>query len=145
MGSPDRTLYTLDQDSGIHKVDLPLPGAHLPALSALTEVEIQLYSEEVSCRLAALLSSVHSAPALSSVTFASPIQISALTFPSSGPWVSVDKWLARLAGKRDRTEAGLVVVLIPWSEGNTNWEGYFPEFSMAGGQLTVELVSDPGW
>jgi len=140
---PDRSTFTIDHSFAIWKVDVPLPEVHLPPLSALARVEIQLYSEGISGRLVDLLSSIHSAPALSSVTFTFPVRHGASVFPPPGPWVGVDKWLARLTGDRGRAEGGLTVMLKPWPDGDSNWEGYFPTFRMAGGKLTVEFASAP--
>ena len=145
MDLPDKYTLTMDHNFAIRRVHIPLSDVHLPPLSALTRVDIQLYSEEVSGRLVALLSSIRSAPVLSSITFTFPVHPSALIYPPTGPWVGVDKWLARLASDCGRSEGGLTVMLKPWPEGNSNWEGYFPAFRMAGGQLTVGLASAPSW
>ena len=141
----DGSTFTIDHDFAIRKVHIPLPEVHLPPLSVLGRVEIQLHSEEVSVRLVDFLSSIRSAPVVSFITFMFPVQPRAPVFPPPGPWVRMDKWLARLASDRGRTEGGLIVILEAWPEGDSNWERYFPAFRMAGGQLTVGLVGAPGW
>ena len=138
-GPSDRSTFTIDHGFALRKVDVPLPKVHLPPLSALARVEIQLYTGGVTGRLVDLLSSIHSALVLSSVTFTFPMRHPASVFPPPGPWVSVDEWLARLVSDCGRSGGGLVVMLKPWPEGNSNWEGYFPAFRKAGGHLTVEL------
>jgi hypothetical protein len=102
-------------------MDTPLPQVHLPPLSTLTKVNIHLCSNDVSGRLADLLSSIHSAPALSSVTFTFPARHAACAFSSSGRWIGVDKRLGRLASERGKAEGGLLVMLTPWPEGNSSW------------------------
>jgi len=129
---------TVDRTFAIRMLHTPLPEVHLPPLPALARVDIQLYSEGVSGRLVDLLSSIHSAPVLSPVTFKFPVRFRASGFPPPGCWVDMDNWLARLASDRSRTEGGLIVMLKPWPDGNSNWEGYFPEFRMAGGQIAIE-------
>ena len=141
-GPPDRPIFTMSR-SRLGIVDKPLPEDHLPPFSALTRVRIRLYFGNVSGRLANLLSSIHSAPTLSTATFKFPARHSALAFPSSGPWVMVDKWLAWLASDRGETKGGITVTLGGWPDGDSNWERYFPGFRMAGGQLTVEPESTP--
>jgi len=127
---------TVDRTFAIRTLHTPLPEVHLTPLPALARVDIQLYSEGISGRLVDLLPSVHSAPVLSSECDVQiPCTIPRIRFPSPGSWVDMDNWLARLASDRSRTEGGLIVMLKPWPEGNSNWEGYFPEFRMAGVSL----------
>ena len=137
IGPPDQPRFM------VHRADVPLPEVHLPPLSALTWAGIALYSNDISGRLADLLSSIHSAPALSSVSFAFPIWHAANPFPTSGPWTRVDKWLARLADKRNKAGERLAVMLSPWTKGDSNWEGYFPEFRKVGGWLMVGATTTP--
>ena len=86
--------------------DAHLPRAQLPASSALTSMEIQLYSVQPSDRPADLLTAIDSAPALSSVTFGLFVDLAVVQS-------DIDKWLARLAGERNKAGAGLVVMLGP--------------------------------
>ena len=95
-------------------------------------MEIQLYSVQPSDRLAELLTAIDSAPALSSVTF--NLFVGLAVFQSD-----IDKWLARLAGERNKAGAGLVVMVGPWPKENTVRKGYFPEFRKVGGELRVDL------
>jgi hypothetical protein len=39
----------------------------------------------------------------------------------------------------------LSVVLAGWPEDNPNWEGYFPEFSRAVGELRKEIHDHDNW
>ena len=100
---------------------------------------VDVTSENSTARHASFLSSIHSAPEPSSVTFsfagrwATPSM-----FPSSGNWIVVDRWLARMVATRTTAKAGLMVVLARWPEDNPNWEGYFPEFRRDGGELRRE-------
>ena len=41
--------------------------------------------------------------------------------------------------------AGLRVILAGWPEDNPNWEGYFPEFRGAGGELRREIHDHDYW
>ena len=50
----------------------------------------------------------------------------------------MDEWLARMVAARAVKKACLKVVLTGWQEDNSNWEGYFPEFRRAGGELRRE-------
>lgn len=126
----------------ISEVNTPLPQKilRLPTLSTLATLKIDICSVEISDRLEYLLSSIQSAPVLSSVTFAIRGSLPWLALPTPDQWVGVDKWLIQLAGERDKAKGGLEVMLSRWPRGNTNWEGYFPEFREAGGRLTVEFV-----
>jgi hypothetical protein len=55
-------------------------------------------------------------------------------FPSSDPWVEVDKWLAKMA-RQTEVKGSLTVKLAQQQEDGTALEGYFPEFRKAGGKL----------
>ena len=57
----------------------------------------------------------------------------------------MDKWLARMVATRTVAEAGLRVILAGWPEDNPNWEGYFPEFRGAGGELRREIHDHDYW
>lgn len=145
IGPPDRSLFVIAaQNFTIGEVDVPLPSFRLPPLSALATLKIQLFSKEVSDRLADLLSSIHSAPVLSSITFIFPTLQAGQAFPTTGCWVGVDRSLARLASERIAAEGGLEVMLEPWPKGNTSWEEYFPKFKEAGGQLRAVFDSARG-
>ena len=89
------------------------PPAHLPPFRVLTTMEIETNSGPLSARLASFLSSILSAPALSSITFRYLGSNPREDIPVSSVWKDVDRYLARLAAqtKRDRS---LTVVLVPW-------------------------------
>ena len=112
------------------------PVAHLPPLSVLTSIKVTIYSGSLSARLAEFLSCIPSAPALSSVTFKYSKATPAEDIPASRPWITVDKWLARLA-MHAKAKGSLTLVLTPWPEGNSKWEECLPEFREAGGELNV--------
>ena len=57
-------------------------------------------------------------------------------YGSSGPWVDVDKWLARMA-MQTKVKGSLTVILAQWSEDKPSQERYFPEFRKVGGKLRV--------
>ena len=58
----------------------------------------------------------------------------------------MDDWLARMATARGvGVNIGLRVVLTGWPEGDLCWEGYFPEFRGAGGELKREIHDDECW
>lgn len=111
-------------------------------LPALTTIDIGFYSEP-SNYLADILSSIHSAPALATVNFVCEEWYSGETFPSSGPWASVDKWLARMA-TQVAVKGNIVVTLERWPDGGSAWEEYFPEFRKAGGELRVTTIVGEG-
>lgn len=126
-------------------VDLPLPVIHLPPFPSLTRVRVNLGTEDITARLAGLLSSIRSAPELSSVTFSlSDTWSLPRDFPSSGNWTLVDKWLAWVFTTRTMAKGGLRVVLAGWLGGDQNWKGYFPEFRRAGGKLR-KTIHDPDY
>ena len=109
-------------------------------------VRVELATGFLPGRLASLLSSIHSAPNLSSVTFSfADRSATPSVFPSSGNWVVADKWLAWVATVRTTAKASLMVVLAGWPEDNPNWEGYFPEFGRAGGILRREIHDHEYW
>ena len=62
-------------------------------------------------------------------------------FPSSGPWVDVDKWLARMT-LRTEVKRSLRVVLMQEQGDRSVWEGYIPEFRKAGGEVKIETKTD---
>jgi hypothetical protein len=109
----------------------------LPPLPALTTLRIDLRLSSPFPRLAYILSSIHSGPALASITFASDGGWYGERFPSSGPWVDVDRWLAKMALQTE-ARGGLAVVMTQQSEGGPAWEGSLPEFRKAGGKLKIE-------
>ena len=89
-------------------------------------------------RLVYILSSIHSAPALTSLTFTPEEGWYGGCFPSSGPWVDVDKWLARMALQTE-VKGSLTVVLVQRLEEVPGvLEGSLPEFRKAGGELKIE-------
>ena len=57
----------------------------------------------------------------------------------------MDKWLAQMALIPATGKAKLRVVLAGWQEDNPNWEGYFPEFRRAGGELRREILDCGYW
>ena len=121
--------------------------AYLPPLPALTSVKLEIRSGTLSPRLADIISCIRSVPALSSVTFNYPKMSGVEVVHASSQWIDVDKSLMRLAMEVN-SKRSLVVVLTPWSEGNSSWEEYLPEFRRAGGELRVSpgnqaLIS--GW
>ena len=117
------------------------PPAHLPPFRVLTTMEIETNSGPLSARLASFLSSILSAPTLSSITFRYLGSNPREDIPVSSVWKDVDRCLARLAAqtKRDRS---LRVVLVPWPVEDLEWEGCLPEFRKAGGELKVEFNAD---
>jgi len=115
------------------------PVVPLPPLLALVTMEVDIHLGSLSDRLADFLSCIRSAPALSSITFKYVKRFPVEDIPASGPWISVDKWLARLATDV-RTKRSLTVVLTPWLEGNSQLEEWLPEFRKAGGELKVEKL-----
>jgi len=112
------------------------PVVHLPPLSALTSMEVTIHSGSLSPRLAEFLPCIRSAPVLSSITFKYPKATPIEYIPASRLWIDMDKWLARLA-MHVKTNKRLSLVLKPWPEGNSEWEGCLPEFRKAGGELSV--------
>ena len=132
---------------GLYRADTTPPDVHLPPLPTLTTVRVKLLSSAVSRCMAHILSSIHSAPALSSVAFTLPAGHGGGVFPHfhNSNCIEVDKWLARLTSERDRAGEGLTVVLTPWPEGNSDWEGYFPGFRRAGGELKVDAGIHSWW
>jgi hypothetical protein len=115
-----------------------LPAVPLPPLPALTTVHIDLRSGGPFPHLVYILSSIHSAPALTSVTFTPEEGWYGERFPSSGPWVDVDKWLAQMTLQTE-VKGNLTVVLVQrLDEGPGVWEGSLPEFRKAGGELKIE-------
>jgi hypothetical protein len=112
----------------------------LPPLPALTTVHVDLLSEEPSPRLAHILSTIHSAPVITSVTFTSDGWYGEY-FPSSGPWVDVDRWLVRMTLQTE-VEGSLAVKMVQRPEEEPVWEESLPEFRKAGGKLTIETVVD---
>jgi hypothetical protein len=128
---PSRTL----------QANKPPPAIHLPPLPALTTMRIGLRSGRPSARLNCILSSVRSAPALASITFTSEGGWYGKRFPSSGPWVDIDKWLARMTLQAE-VKGSLVVIMVQRPEDWPVWEGSLPEFRKSGGELTIETVVD---
>ena len=113
------------------------PAVGLPPLLAVTTVEVKIYLGSPSARLVDILSSIHSAPALSSITFKYLKSSTVEDTPTSSIWVDIDKWLARLA-MNVKTGRSLTAILMPRPEGNSKWEECLPKFTRAGGELRVE-------
>jgi hypothetical protein len=113
----------------------PTPAVPLPPLPALTTLRIGLFSGGPFARLTHILTSIHSAPALSSITLTSDGGWHGEYFPSSGPWVEVDKWLAKMALQ---VRGSLTVTMAERLEDGLVWEEPLPEFREAGGVLCVE-------
>jgi hypothetical protein len=128
---PSRTL----------QANKPPPAIPLPPLPVLTTMRIGLRSGRPSARLNCILSSVRSAPALASITFTSEGGWYGKRFPSSGPWVDIDKWLARMTLQAE-VKGSLVVIMVQRPEDWPVWEGSLPEFRKSGGELTIETVVD---
>ena len=84
------------------------------------------------------MSSIHSAPALASITFRSEEGWFRKHVPFLGPWVDMDKWLARMALQSD-IRGGLTVVMVRRPGDGPVLEGCFPEFRMAGGEVKIEI------
>jgi len=120
------------------------PVVPLPPLPVLTSMEVAIHSGSLSARLADLLSCIHSAPALSSITFKYSKATPVGDIPASHLWIDVDRWLARLA-MHVKTKRSLSLVLKPWPEGNLEWEECLPEFRKAGGELNVITGSSNRW
>lgn len=106
----------------------------LPPLPSLTNMGIRLLPGEPYARLAYVLSSIRSAPALASVTFTAEEWRSGEYFSFAGPWVDMDKWLARMALQTE-VRGGLTVTLVQWPEDEPIWKEYLPEFRKVGGKL----------
>lgn len=132
-------LYSLMASVGTFPPVVPLP-----PLPVLTSIEVTIHSGSLSARLADLLSCIHSAPALSSITFKYPKATPVGDILASRLWIDVDRWLARLA-MHVKTERNLTLVLKPWPEGNSEWEECLPEFRKAGGELNVITGSSNRW
>ena len=127
----------LDVERPLELMNPSPPTVHLPPLLALATIQVEIRSDLLSARLADILSSIHSAPDLSSIIFKYPKSTTVKDVPTSRTWIDVDKWLARLA-MSVKTRRSLTVVLTTWPEGNSRWEEYLPEFMKAGGELRVE-------
>ena len=91
------TRFTDEDPSQTRQANEPLPAVLLPPLPALTTLKIGLCSGGPFPHLADILSSIHLAPALTSITFTFDRWWYGEYFPSSDPWAEVDKWLARMA------------------------------------------------
>ena len=128
------TRFTDEDPSQTRQANEPLPAVLLPPLPALTTLRIGLCSGGPFPRLAHVLSSIHSAPALTSITFTFDRWWYGEYFPSSDPWVEVDKWLAKMALQTE-VKGSLTMILAQQREDGTALEGYFPEFRKAGGEL----------
>jgi hypothetical protein len=77
---------------------------------------------------------------LASITFRSEEGWFRKHVPFLGPWVDVDKWLARMALQTDSEVRGnLMVVIVQLPEDGPVLEGCFPEFRMAGGEVKIEI------
>ena len=131
LTSPPETEYPLELTNPFP------PTVHLPPLPALATIQVEIRSGFLSDDLADVLSSIHSAPDLSSIIFKYPKSTTVKDVPTSRTWIDVDKWLARLATSV-KTRRSLTVVQTTWPEGNSKWEEYLPEFMKAGGELRVE-------
>ena len=115
------------------------PIIHSQSFPSLARVRVELASRFLTDSLAGLLSSIRSAPELSSVTFSFAGRwVTASAFPSCEDWIVVDRWLARMVDARATAKVVLRVVLAGWPEDNPDWKGYFPEFRRAGGDLRRE-------
>ena len=113
---------------------------------SLTKVRVQLAPHSLTGRCAAFLSSICSAPELSSVTFSfAAIGVTSSVFLFFAHWAVVDKWLAQMALTPVTGKAKLRVMLAGWPEDNPNWEGFFPEFRRAGGELRREIFDYGYW
>jgi len=77
-----------------------------------------------------LFNSINSAPVLASVTLTAGNWRFGRNSTSEGPWVDVDKWLARMALQTE-VKGGLTATLAHWPV----WKEYLPEFRKAGGKL----------
>jgi len=129
-GPPDECFR---EPTDAHQVVVPLP-----PLPALVTMEFDVYMGIISAPFTDFLFSIRSAPALSSITFKYPgPNYIVKDIPVSHLWIGVDKWLARLA-MDVKTKRSLTVVLMPWSEGNSQLEECLPEFRKVGGELKVE-------
>ena len=83
------------------------------------------------------MSPIHSAPALASITFRSEEGLFRKHFPILGPWVDVDKWLARMVLQTEigGVDGGSGAA----ARGRPVLEGCVPEFRMAGGEVKIEI------
>jgi len=116
------------------------PSVQLPPLPALTAMGVTTDLEYLSARLTDILLCIRSAPALSCITFRLRTPFDTNNFRPSDRWISVDKWLAQLAAHaKAKGKGSLVVVLTPWpGRSLRRGGGYLPEFTNAGGELTIE-------
>ena len=112
----------------------PLPAVLLPPLPALTALRIGLCSGGPFPRLAYILSSIHSTPALTSITFTFDRWWHGEHFPSSDPWVEVDKWLAKMALQTE-VKRSLTVKLAQQQEDGRPWKNISP----SSGRLEANL------
>jgi hypothetical protein len=92
-------------------------------MPALTTLLIDLDKDCPSPRLAKILCSVGSAPALESISIEHTYWYYIEHLPSEDPWVDVDMWLSRIA----KANGGLALTLTGWPEGKSVWEGFLPE------------------
>ena len=110
-----------------------LPPTHLPSFPSLATLTIYIYMDRPSPHLKNILSSIGSAPALTSIIIGSMNRVSLDYLPLVHLWVDVDRWLSRVS-RHAKVEGGLLLTLKQW----TVWEGFFPEFRESGGKIKVD-------
>lgn len=96
---------------------------HLPSLPVLTTLVLN-FSGVPSRRLTNMLSSIDSAPSLTSVAIGRRSRTTISRLPLS-LWVDMDRWLARIA-KRVKVKGGLSLTLRWWriSDGRKFWRAF---------------------
>ena len=115
-------------------LETPSPSIDLPPLLALTSLQIRLYTCSPSRRLTKILSSIPSAPALTSIAFEYGGWGGIPRAVDLSTWADADKFLARIA-KGVNAKGGLVLTLKPWPSDQMVWEWFLPQFREAGGKI----------
>lgn len=122
------------------------PPVFIPPLPSLTTVRVQLGSETPTILLARLLFSIHSAPNLCTVVFASRgAWVDIADFTPPGPWSVVDGWLANLVTVRAAAGGRMEVVIVQSTGYLSKHAVYFPEFRKAGGVIRRESYDSYVW
>ena len=108
---------------------------HLPPLTTLTTLVIDLYPTGHLPHLTNVLCSIGSAPALTSIVI-DHYKWELLEGFFEDPWFDLDRWLSRIARHAEVT-GGLTLTLRRWPEGEPIWEEFLPEFRESG-EIKVE-------
>jgi hypothetical protein len=95
----------------MHQASESLPICPLPSLPIMTTMNIGLLMDEPCAHLTYVLTSIHLAPALASITFTVRDWSFNQDHPSEGPGTDTDQWLARMA-LQTKVGGGLTVTLV---------------------------------